>query len=166
MDRAPDDFTTLLDAARTEALAVLRELLFARPDADPAHLRERRLAALTILNIGCHAQGGRRGDRFGRVSVQQLNQPESTDTPAHSPSPPTGSPGCHAQGGRPGDQFGRAGAHHDSQPKVNKSPASPPSLADFRAAHRALERYIRARSPPRMAGSSSPPPPSTAPCSA
>jgi len=150
MDRAPDNFTTLLDAARTEALAVLRALLFPDPDADPAHLRERRLAALAILKFGCHAQGGRRGDRFGRASVRQINQPDSNSTHTHSPSAPISPPGCHAQGGRPGDRFGRAGAEQQSQRKVKNGPASPPSLADFRAAHRALERYIRSRAPPRL----------------
>jgi len=62
-------FQTLLEDARAEALAVLRELLFPSPEDPPSLLRERRMAATAILKI------------------QPEAQPDSAEQPpAHTPS--------------------------------------------------------------------------------
>lgn len=71
---APLTFHALLETARTEALAVLCELMFPEPDTDPAEMRERRMAATTILRL------------------EREPDPNSPEEPhSHTPAPSEGS---------------------------------------------------------------------------
>jgi len=119
MATAQLSFHALLETARTEALAVLCELMFPEPDTHPAQMRERRIAATTILRLdptpGCHAQGGRPADRFGRASAQQTEPPSNNDP--HTPSP--------SEEGRDASRGVSSGATRRGECDASSTPSEP-----------------------------------------
>jgi len=130
-------FDSLLLAARTEALALLRALLLADADSPPALLRERRLAACAILKVNRtpSPSGGGRGTRsavaeLGRGAKSDGAEPTSTaQTPFPSGEEPgraansDSTPGSHAQRA---ERVGLAGAaQHQPQATCAPPPPSP-----------------------------------------